>query len=107
MVDLGEWWESDTGLAIPLGAIVARRELDAEQLTDHLRRSVDLAWADPAASAAYVREHAQEMDPAVQQQHIDLYVNAFTRDLDSDGLEAVRALLDRAAALGLVPAVTL
>lgn len=104
MVDLGEWWESDTGLPIPLGAILARRELDADAITHVLRASVDYAWANPSASAAYVAEHADEMSPVVQRQHIDLYVNDFTRELGDEGYAAAAALLDRAHQVGLTPA---
>lgn len=103
MLDLGQWWESDTGLPIPLGAIVARADLDAEALTGWTRQSVEYAWANPSASSDFVQRHAQEMDDQVQQQHIALYVNEFTRSLDRDGLEAARVLLDRAAQHGLVP----
>jgi 1,4-dihydroxy-6-naphthoate synthase len=104
LVDLGEWWERDTGLPIPLGAIIARRTLDADALARAARASVEYAWADPAASAAYVAEHAAEMSPAVQAQHIGLYVNEFTRDLGEEGYAAVSGLLDRAHRLGLTPA---
>jgi 1,4-dihydroxy-6-naphthoate synthase len=104
MVDLGEWWESDTGLPIPLGAILAKRGLDAESITRVVRASVEYAWANPSASAAYIAEHADEMSPAVQQQHIHLYVNEFTRDLGDEGYAAAAALLDRAHAAGLTPA---
>ena len=62
-----------------------------------------MAWDDPEASRPYVLEHAQEMDPAVADQHIGLYVNEFTADLGEDGYAAVRGLLTRAAAEGLVP----
>jgi 1,4-dihydroxy-6-naphthoate synthase len=103
LVDLGEWWEADTGLPIPLGAILARRELDADALTSVIRGSVDAAWANPAASSAYIAEHAAEMSPDVQRRHIDLYVNEFTRDLGADGYAAVEALLGRAFTEGLVP----
>jgi 1,4-dihydroxy-6-naphthoate synthase len=105
VVDLGDWWEGDTGLPIPLGAIVARRSLDLPALAAAARASVEAAWAAPAASRAYVMEHAQEMDPEVADRHIALYVNDFTRDLGDEGYAAVRALLGRAAAEGLVPAV--
>jgi 1,4-dihydroxy-6-naphthoate synthase len=105
LADLGEWWESETGLAIPLGAIVARRELDTAALARTLRNSIDYAWADPGASAAYVAAHADELSPEVQRQHIDLYVNDFTRDLGDEGLAAIRTLLDRAHAADLVPPV--
>jgi 1,4-dihydroxy-6-naphthoate synthase len=107
MVDLGEWWESATGLPIPLGAIVARAGLDVDEITGWIQQSLDHAWADPAASADYVRRRAQEMDATVQQQHIALYVNEFTRALGDEGLDAVRTLLDRAAEHGLVPESTL
>jgi 1,4-dihydroxy-6-naphthoate synthase len=106
LADLGEWWERETGLPIPLGAILAHRSLDADALTRVVRASVEYAWAHPQASAAYVAEHAAEMDPAVQQQHIALYVNDFTRDLGEEGRAAVDGLLTRAAAAGLVPAVS-
>jgi 5,8-dihydroxy-2-naphthoate synthase len=104
MVDLGEWWEADTGLPIPLGAILARRGVvDPAEATAWVRASVRSAWATPAASAEYVLEHAQEMEPDVVRQHIELYVNAFTEDLGAEGYAAVNALLQRAAAAALVP----
>ena len=103
LVDLGEWWEHDTGLPIPLGAILAARPLDAARLTEVVRSSVEYAWADPAASRDYVAAHAAEMSPDVQQRHIDLYVNEFTRDLGDEGYAAADALLTRAHAEGLVP----
>ena len=103
MADLGQWWEADTGLPIPLGAIVARSELDTDALTATLRASVSYAWAHRHASAGYVAEHAAEMSPDVQRQHIDLYVNDFTRDLGEEGYAAADALLARAHEAGLTP----
>jgi len=105
LADLGDWWERETGLPIPLGAIIARRGLDAASLADVVRASVEYAWSSPQASADYVAEHAQEMDPDVQAQHIALYVNEFTRDLGDEGFAAIEMLLDRAASAGLVPAI--
>ncbi|MGF7233980.1 MAG: 1,4-dihydroxy-6-naphthoate synthase [Frankia sp.] len=104
LADLGDWWEGETGLPIPLGAIVARASLDTDALSAAVRTSVAAAFADPAASRAYVLAHAQEMDPAVVDAHIGLYVNDFTLDLGDEGYAAVDALLGRAAAAGLVPA---
>ncbi|MEU3046650.1 MULTISPECIES: 1,4-dihydroxy-6-naphthoate synthase [unclassified Streptomyces] len=107
LADMGEHWESTTGLPIPLGAIIARRSLGGPTLrllADSARASVRMAWDDPAASRPYVLAHAQEMDPAVADQHIGLYVNEFTHDLGEAGYAAVRGLLTRAAAEGLVPA---
>lgn len=103
--DLGNWWESDTGLPIPLGAIIARRSLDLAAIARWTRESVEYAWAHPEASAEYVMSHAQEMSPEVQKAHIGLYVNQYTADLGEDGYAAIRGLLDRAAAEGLVPAI--
>ncbi|WP_434742618.1 1,4-dihydroxy-6-naphthoate synthase [Micromonospora sp. SH-82] len=104
LVDLGEWWEADTGLPIPLGAILARRgAVDPEVAAGWIRESVRQAWADPDASRDYVLHHAQEMEPDVVDRHIGLYVNEFTADLGVDGLAAVTALLDRAADAGLTP----
>ncbi|MEV0965434.1 1,4-dihydroxy-6-naphthoate synthase [Streptomyces sp. NPDC049910] len=106
LADMGEHWETTTGLPIPLGAIIARRALGPELLSllaESARTSVRMAWDDPEASRPYVMEHAQEMDPAVADQHIGLYVNEFTADLGEAGYSAVRGLLTRAAAEGLVP----
>ncbi|RLL67434.1 1,4-dihydroxy-6-naphthoate synthase [Streptomyces sp. Z26] len=106
LADMGEHWESTTGLPIPLGAIIARRALGTETLhalAEAARTSVRMAWDDPEASRPYVLEHAQEMDPNVADQHIGLYVNEFTADLGDAGYAAVRGLLTRAAAEGLVP----
>ncbi|MFD7620394.1 1,4-dihydroxy-6-naphthoate synthase [Streptomyces sp. NPDC059802] len=106
LADMGRHWEETTGLPIPLGAIIAKRSLGADTLkllAESVRASVRMAWDDPEASRAYVLEHAQEMDPAVADQHIGLYVNEFTADLGEDGYAAIRGLLTRAAAEGLVP----
>ncbi|MFG2621636.1 1,4-dihydroxy-6-naphthoate synthase [Streptomyces sp. NPDC048507] len=108
LADMGEHWESTTGLPIPLGAIIAKRSLGADALralAASARASVRMAWEDPEASRPYVRAHAQELDPAVADQHIGLYVNEFTADLGDAGYAAVRGLLTRAAAEGLVPAI--
>lgn len=104
LADLGEWWEGDTGLPIPLGAILARKgAVDPAEATDWIRRSVSMAWANPDASREFVLAHAQEMELDVVQQHIDLYVNEFTMDLGHDGLAAADALLGRSAAAGITP----
>ncbi|SEN54947.1 1,4-dihydroxy-6-naphthoate synthase [Paenibacillus sp. OV219] len=103
LADLGSWWESDTGLPIPLGAIIARRSLDIESLTTWIRESVEYAWEHPEVSKGYIMDHAQEMSPDVQKQHIALYVNEFSANLGDSGYAAVEALLGRAAKEGLVP----
>lgn len=106
VADLGEWWEAETGLPIPLGAILARRgSVDPEAAAQWVRESVRHAWAQPAASQEYVLAHAQEMEADVVAQHIALYVNKFTEDLGDEGYAAIRTLLKRAADAGLVPPV--
>ncbi|AJE81064.1 MULTISPECIES: 1,4-dihydroxy-6-naphthoate synthase [Streptomyces] len=108
LADMGEEWEKETSLPIPLGAIVGRRSLGEEVLKDvtrAIRASVQAAWLSPQASRAYVLEHAQEMETSVVDQHIGLYVNSFTADLGDEGLHAVRTLLERSADRGLVPPV--
>ncbi|MFF8713897.1 1,4-dihydroxy-6-naphthoate synthase [Streptomyces sp. NPDC015184] len=106
LADMGRHWEDTTGLPIPLGAIIAKRSLGAatlKLLADSVRASVRAAWDAPETSRPYVLAHAQEMDPTVADQHIGLYVNEFTADLGEDGYAAIRGLLTRAAAEGLVP----
>ncbi|GIP35340.1 1,4-dihydroxy-6-naphthoate synthase [Paenibacillus sp. J2TS4] len=103
LADLGAWWEEDTGLPIPLGAIIAKRSLDLASIARWTRESVQHAWAHPEESQNYVLGHAQEMNPEVAKAHIDLYVNEFTAELGKDGYAAIHALLGRAADEGLVP----
>ena len=106
LLDLGEWWERDTGHPIPLGGIAARRSLgrDAIAAIDRaLRASVEYACAHPDAANGYIRAHSQEMSDEVCAAHIGLYVNDFSIDLGREGEAAVTTLLDRATAAGLVP----
>lgn len=107
LADLGSWWENDSGAPIPLGGIAVRRDLPTEVIAGvarAVRGSVEAARRDPSASEAYVARHAQEMSPEVRRKHIDTYVNDFTLDLGAEGRAAVRTLLDRAAAIGRIPA---
>jgi 1,4-dihydroxy-6-naphthoate synthase len=106
VVDLGAWWERETGHPIPLGGIAMRRDLGEALIlrTERaLAASVDFAYAHTAAIWPTVRRHAQEMDDEVMRQHIDLYVNAFTRDYGAEGEAAIRHLLQTAEDLRIVP----
>lgn len=106
IVDLGEFWEGQTGTPIPLGAIAVRRSLpeDVKQKVNRIvRRSVEYAFANRDASLPYVRAHAQEMSETVMYKHIDLYVNAFSVDLGVEGIRAVTTLFDKASTLNLIP----
>ena len=106
VIDLGEWWEEATGHPIPLGGILIRRTLDKE-LIRHIDRSlhgsIKYAYAHPDEVKGYIRQHAQEMDEAVMQQHIDLYVNQYSIDYGVDGESALHDLYDRAEKAGIIP----
>lgn len=104
--DLGAWWEELTGLPIPLGGILARRTLGhevIEEVEKAINASVRYAFAHPDETRSYIRTHAQELDDAVIDQHIALYVNHFSLDLGEEGLAAVQELLHRATAAGIIP----
>lgn len=101
--DLGEWWEKDTRLPIPLGAIIAKRELNRDEISEWIRASVNYAWKNPDASMDYVLQHAQEMSSEVARKHINLYVNSFSENLGEEGYKAVDTLLRRAVEIGVVP----
>ena len=107
IVDLGEFWESETGLPIPLGGIVVRRTLpvDVQRAMNRvLRRSVEFAFAHRDVTLPFVRDHAQEMQDEVMFKHIDLYVNQFSVSLGVEGRAAVDGLFQRATATGVIPA---
>jgi 1,4-dihydroxy-6-naphthoate synthase len=106
IIDLGEFWEAETGAPIPLGGIAVQRTLpaDVQQAVNRIvRRSVEYAMAHPEASRAFVRANAQEMDENVMQQHIALYVNDYSIELGAEGRRAIEILFQRAAATGIIP----
>jgi 1,4-dihydroxy-6-naphthoate synthase len=109
IIDLGEFWERETGAPIPLGGIVIKRSLpdDVKQTVNRvLRRSVEHALAHRADSLPYVRANAQEMSDDVMYRHIELYVNGYSVDLGAEGRRAVQLLFERANAAGIIPSVT-
>ncbi len=106
-LDLGAWWEGETGLPLPLGAILVRRDLDPHTqwaLNESVRASLEYAYAHPDASRAYIRQHALEMADEVMQAHIDLYVNPFSLDVGEEGTRAVQELHRRALEMGATTA---
>ena len=110
LLDLGEWWEGETGLPIPLGGIVARRSLGAETIAAierALKAGVEYARTHPGEAARYIGEHAQEMSREVCAAHIGLYVNDFSADLGDEGIQAISCLLRRAEQAGLIPQSTM
>ena len=98
LMDLGEYWEKNTGVAIPLGGIVMRRSLGNKlirQVDNMVKQSVEYAFANHHEQLTpYVKAHAQEMSEEVMRQHIDLYVNDYSIALGSKGKAAVAKLLE-------------
>jgi 1,4-dihydroxy-6-naphthoate synthase len=108
LIDLGQYWEQLTGCAIPLGGIVANRNLDPEvqqKINRVLRKSVEYAFENPKSSIDFIRKHAQEMDEAVMYQHIELYVNQYSLDLGTEGRKAINTLFEMAQAKNIIPAI--
>ncbi|WP_374948905.1 menaquinone biosynthesis family protein [Mucilaginibacter sp.] len=109
ILDLGDYWEKRTGCAIPLGGIVANRNLplDVQQKINRvIRRSIEFAFANPKSGLEYIRSHAQEMSEEVMYKHIDLYVNDFSIDLGIEGKKAVKLLFDTALEKGIIPQIS-
>jgi 1,4-dihydroxy-6-naphthoate synthase len=101
VADLGEWWEGETGLPVPLAGIFARNDLEpelADEAAAAIRASVEYAFAHLDASRDYVRSLSQEMSDEVCAAHIALYVNDHSVDIGDEGLAAVERLLGRAGA---------
>lgn len=106
IMDLGDFWEQQTQSPIPLGGIVIRRDMPAsviERVDRVLRRSVEFALQHPDSGMDFIRSKSQEMDEAVIQQHINLYVNPFSITLGVEGRKAIRTLFDRANQLKIIP----
>jgi 1,4-dihydroxy-6-naphthoate synthase len=96
IMDLGDYWEHQTGVPIPLGGIVAHNRIIDEvalQVDQCIKKSVEYAFAHYPEVSNYVRAHAQEMSEDVMRQHIDLYVNEFSIDLGTPGKKAVATLM--------------
>lgn len=99
LMDLGQWWEGHTGLPIPLGAIAVRRSLGPEiaaRMNEAIRESLLAARKNPEGCKAYIKEHAQEMDDAVIEEHIRTFVTDYSLDVGEGGMKAVERLLSEA-----------
>jgi 1,4-dihydroxy-6-naphthoate synthase len=105
IMDLGEYWEYQTRLPIPLGGIVIKRDISpaiSQKVNRIVKKSVEYALANPAASKTYVKHYAQELDEHVRNQHIQLYVNDYTIDLGENGKKAVKTLFEWAKRSNLI-----
>ncbi len=104
--DLGQWWEEISECAIPLGCIAAKRSLGMkkiEQINQAIKQSLVQAYEHPGKSLPYIRQHSQEIDEKVVQEHIGLYVNTYSLDLGDEGLQAVETFLARGRQAGILP----
>jgi 1,4-dihydroxy-6-naphthoate synthase len=96
VIDLGDWWERETGLPVPLAGICARADLEPGLIVDverAIRASVQYAFDHPEDSRAYVRAHSQEMSDEVCDAHIRLYVNELSLDIGGEGMRAIERLV--------------
>ena len=95
VADLGQMWEAETGLPLPLGAIVIKRDLPIEvrrEFERMLAESVRFAFENPTLSRAFIKQHAQELEDDIIERHISLFVNDFTISLGEEGRRAVERL---------------
>lgn len=109
IIDLGEYWESQTKLPIPLGGIAIKRNLPEKIKTSIdllMRQSVEHAFTHPKEPYPYVRKYAQAMDEEVMYKHIQLYVNKYSINLGDDGRNAIAELYARTHQLNLIPKVS-
>jgi len=105
LVDLGAWWEEETGLPIPLGCIAAKEELGNDLINNMeslIRRSIRRAQSDPTDALPYIHQHAQEFSEEVLAQHIQTFVNPFSIDLGETGRAAADMLVSRAQEAGII-----
>jgi len=108
-LDLGEWWENETGHLLPLGAIMAKRTLGVKllrKINTALKDSIAYAYKHRIEAQPYIAKHATEMSELVMQKHIDLYVNDYSIDLGKQGKAAVIELFARAQSRGIIPKIT-
>lgn len=106
LMDLGEYWEQHTGSPVPLGGIAAHKRLGRDVIAKverSIRRSIEFANAHKGELNEFIRCNAQEMDDAVMQKHIDLYVNEFSVSLGAEGKKAVVRMFDYSLSAGIIP----
>ncbi len=104
IIDLGEWWEHETGLPIPLGCIALRKDREEyfDDINAIMKASIEYAHTHPGESREFVRAMAQELNDEVIARHIALYVNGFTHSLGEQGHEAIAVLENMARAKGVL-----
>lgn len=106
VLDLGQWWEAETGLPIPLGGIAARRSLETSiirRVESAIGQSINYARHHPQEADDYIKVHSQEVSDLVVRQHINLYVNEFSVNIGEQGEGAILALFDIARRKNILP----
>jgi 1,4-dihydroxy-6-naphthoate synthase len=106
VLDLGQWWDEETKLPLPLGGNVVRKDLGEElvlKIASLLKQSIQYALDNRQEALEYALKYARDLDPALADRFVGMYVNERTVDYGPDGRKAVRLFLDRGANLGLVP----
>ena len=109
IIDLGEYWEEQTKLPVPLGGIAIKRSLDAEikcKIDRIIRKSIEYAFAFPDLSLDFIRKNAQSMSDEIIRKHIHLYVNDLSISLDNKGKETIMVFYKKASELKLIPKMT-
>lgn len=104
-IDLGEWWENATGLPLPLGGILAKRDLgkDVIKKVDSLiRKSIEYSLSHREETKVYIKQHSQELEDQVIEQHINLYVNNYSLDIGEEGLSAIKELFRKTEIRGII-----
>jgi 1,4-dihydroxy-6-naphthoate synthase len=106
LIDLGEYWETQTKMPIPLGGIAIKRSLadEVKKKVDRvIRHSVEYAFANPRSAYDFIKSNAQEMNEEVMYKHIELYVNKFSIDLGEEGKNAVNTMFEKAKEMNIIP----
>ena len=106
VADMGEWWFQETGLPLPLGGNVVRKDLGAElvqMVSRHLRASIAYALTHRTAALAHAMQYARGLDESKADTFVGMYVNDWTLDYGEKGREAVRLFLRRGVEAGIIP----
>lgn len=106
VLDLGEWWFDKTGLPLPMGGNVIRRDLGKdmmEQVSKHLHRSIEYSMENREDALAYAMQFARDMEPALADRFVAMWVNDLTLDYGERGREGVKRLLAEGHKAGLIP----
>lgn len=109
IANMGRWWKERTGLPLPLGVNVVRKDLGeqtCQEVSRCMRESIDAGLQNRAAALDYALQFARGMDPSTSDEFVGMYVNERTRDMGDEGIRAIRLLLNEGARIGMVPPVS-